>query len=99
MSAEQMIAKMRKIEQLQPPELFEVVKLTEQKNNPDGTITNYYSIADGKLPPGYLWITYDPAADEILASEMNVNFDHLVGLNRSPIQLRLTAQNILKYLK
>ena len=99
MSTEQMIAKMRKIELLQSPELLEVVQLTEQKDNPDGTKTNYYQIADGKLPPGYLWITFDAETEEIKASEMNVNFDHLVGLNRSPIQLRLTAQHVLKYVK
>ena len=98
MSSEQMIAKMRQIENAVPPELNQLVILTKREPLPNGTVINYYDVPDGKRPTGYLWIQYDPETMEVLAAEMNVNFDCLVGLNRSPIELRLLANHVLNYL-
>lgn len=99
MANEVMIAKMKKIERAQPPELYELVQFQEQQVNKDGTVTNRYQVMDDKQSPGYLLITFVPETEEIKAAEMNVNFKHFVGLNRSPIQLRLTAANVLKHIK
>jgi hypothetical protein len=94
----QMIAKMRRIEDALPPELEQLVILQKRDTLPNGTIINYYEIPDGKRPPGYLWIQYQPETKEVLAAEMDVNFSCLIGLNRSPIELRLLANHVLKYL-
>ena len=98
MSSEERIAKMRRIEDAVPPRLQEMVILQKRETLANGTITNHYEIPDGKRPPGYLWINYDPETKEVLAAEMNVNFDCLIGLNRSPIELRLLANHVLEYL-
>ena len=98
MGNEQMIAKMRQIEDALPPLLEQLVILQKKETLPNDTITNYYQIPDGKLPPGYLWINYSKETKEVLAAEMNVNFDCLIGLNRSPIELRLLANHVLQYL-
>lgn len=94
----QRIAKMRQIENALPPQLEQLVILQKRETLPNHTITNYYQIPDGKHPPGYLWINYDKETKEVLAAEMNVNFDCLIGLNRSPIELRLLANHVLQYL-
>ena len=98
MENEQMIAKMRQIEDALPPLLEQLVILQKKETLPNDTITNYYQIPDGKRPPGYLWINYNKETKEVLAAEMNVNFDCLIGLNRSPIELRLLANHVLQYL-
>lgn len=98
MSTEERIAKMRRIENAMPPELNQMVLLEQQDTLPDGTQINHYTIPDGKRPPGYLWIHYRPETKEVLAAEMNVNFENLIGLNRSPIELRLLCNHVLQYL-
>lgn len=98
MDTVQMIAKMRRIEKAVPPELNQMVILNRREPLPNGTVINYYDIPDGKQPDGYLWINYQPDTMELLAAEMDVNFDCLIGLNRSPIELRLLANHVLKYL-
>ena len=54
MGNEQMIAKMRQIEDALPPLLEQLVILQKREMLPNDTITNYYQIPDGKRPPGYL---------------------------------------------
>ena len=98
MDSAQMIAKMRQIENALPPELNQLVLLDKREPLPNGTVINYYIVPDGKLPDGYLWINYQPDTMEILAAEMDVNFNCLIGLNRSPIELRLLATHILRYI-
>ncbi len=98
MDTVQMNALMKKIEKAVPPELNQMVILTKREPLANGTVVNYYDIPDGKQPTGYLWINYDPTTMEVLASEMDVNFNCLIGLNRSPIGLRLLANHVLKYL-
>lgn len=99
MDSDKVIAKMRKIENAQPPELYELVSWQERIANRDGTVTNRYAISDEKNPPGYLLITFYPETEEITAAEININFEWLIGLNRSPIQLRLVAAHVLQYIK
>lgn len=94
----QMIAKMRQIEKAVPPELENLVIFQNKETLPDNTVINHYQIPDGKRPAGYLWIHYDPTTMEVLAAEMDVNFSCLIGLNRSPIELRLLCQHVLQYL-
>lgn len=98
MDTAQMVAFMRKIEQTFPPELNQLVILKKREPLNNGTVINYYDVPDGKQPAGYLWINYNPDTMEILAAEMNVNFPCLIGLNRSPIGLRILCTHILKYL-
>ena len=98
MDSTRMIAKMRQIEQAVPPELEQLVILQKKETLPNGTVINYYEVPDGKRKPGYLWIQHQPDTKEVLAAEMDVNFDCLIGLNRSPIELRLLANHVLEYL-
>lgn len=98
MNSEQMIAKMRQIENALPPQLEQLVILQKKETLPNGTAINYYQVPDGNRKPGYLWINYDPDTKEVLAAEMDVNFNCLIGLNRSPIELRLLASHVLQYL-
>lgn len=98
MSSEEMIEKMRRIEKALPPELNQMVIFQKRDTLPDGTVINYYEIPDGKHAPGYLWIHHNTDTKEVLAAEMDVNFDCLIGLNRSPIELRLLCNHVLKYL-
>lgn len=98
MDSEQMAALMRRIEKTVPPELADIVIPDRREDLPDGTRINHYIIPDGRHKPGYLWIHHNPATMELLAAEMNVNFRNLIGLNRSPIGLRIICNHILKYL-
>ena len=98
MDSTQMIAKMRQIENALPPQLEQLVILQKKETLPNSTVTNYYEVPDGKRKPGYLWINYNPETKEVLAAEMDVNFNCLIGLNRSPIELRLLANHVLQYL-
>lgn len=98
MDSAQMIEKMRQIEKAVPPELNQLVILKKRETLANGTVINYYDIPDGKRATGYLWIQYNPETMEIVAAEMNVNFNCLIGLNRSPIELRLLSNHVLQYL-
>ena len=98
MDTAQMVAFMRKIEQTLPPELNQFVILTKREPLNNGTVINYYDIPDGNRSSGYLWINYIPQTMEILAAEMDVNFPCLIGLKRSPIELRILSNHILKYI-
>ncbi len=98
MDSAQMTANMRQIEDALPPQLEKLDILKKKETLPNGTVTNYYEVPDGKRKPGYLWINYNPETKEVLAAEMDVNFNCLIGLNRSPIELRLLANHILQYL-
>lgn len=98
MASEEQINKMRRIEKAVPPELNEMVLFQKSDTLQDGTVINYYEIPDGKRPPGYLWIHYKPGTKEVLSAEMDVNFDCLIGLNRSPIELRILCNHVLEYL-
>ncbi len=92
------VAVMRQLEEAVPPELDRLVQLQKRETQEDGSTINFYRVLDGSRAPGYLWIQYDPGDRTVLAAEMDVNFPTLIGLNRSPIQLRLTAENVLRYL-
>ncbi len=98
MDTAQMTAFMRKIEQTLPPELNQLVILAKRETLNNGTVINYYDVPDGNRPSGYLWINYNPETMEILAAEMDVNFPCLIGLNRSPIELRILSNHVLKYI-
>ena len=98
MDTAQMVAFMRKIEQTLPPELNQLVILTKREPLNNGTVIIYYDIPDGNRSSGYLWINYIPQTMEILAAEMDVNFPCLIGLNRSPIELRILSNHVLKYI-
>ncbi len=98
MGNEEMIAKMRRIERTLPPDLEQMVVFQKSDTLADGTVIHYYEVPDGNRKPGYLWIHHNPDTKEVLAAEMDVNFDCLIGLNRSPIELRLLCNHVLKYL-
>jgi len=98
MDTAQRNALMRKIEKAVPPELNQIVSLQKKETLSNGSVINHYQVLDGKRPPGYLWINYDPTTMEIFAAEMDVDFDCLIGFNRSPIELRLLSRHVLYYL-
>ena len=98
MGSEQMIARMKQIERADAAELEQLVHFQKREVQPDGTVIHYYEIPDGKQAPGYLWIHFHPDTGEVLAAEMDVNFDCLIGLNRSPIELRILCSHVLQTL-
>lgn len=98
MNHEQQIAKMKQMERANAAELEQMLLFQKQEVLPDGTVIDHYEIPDGKQAPGYLWIHYQPNSNEVLAAEMNINFDCLIGLNRSPIELRLLCNHVLQTL-
>lgn len=98
MSMEDRVAKMKKIEYASPEELPKLIQFDRQEQKKDGTLINHYIVPDGRRAPGYLWINYEPETMNVLSAEMNVNFDNLIGLNRSPIELRLLCNHVLAHL-
>lgn len=98
MNTTEMIAFMRRIEKAVPPELNQLLSLEKKEPQTDGSIINHYRIFDGTSAPGYLWIQYQPSNKEVLSAEMDAHFNCLIGLNRSPIELRLLCNHVLQYL-
>lgn len=98
MTAEERVAKMKRIEYASPEELPDLVQFDHREILKDGTLKNYYVIPDGRRAPGYLWIQYEPETLQVISAEMDINFDNLIGLNRSPIELRLLCNHVLRCL-
>lgn len=67
--------------------------LTEEKQIEDG-IELRYDARSGKNK-GFLMIQYSPSDDTLLAVEMDVGFETMLGLNRSPLELRILAEHML----
>lgn len=44
---------------------------------------------------GYLWIHFETSSRTLIAAEMNVNFPTMIGLNRSPLELRILADHVI----
>ena len=72
-------------------EHFHLVKTTE---NPDGSTDLQFDASYGH-DEGYLTIKYDTESGALIAAEMNVGFQTMIGLNRSPLELRILAEHIL----
>ncbi len=76
--------------------LREHLTLKKRENHHDN-VTRLLFDAQYKDDSGYLWI--DVGADnEILAAEMDVGFPTLIGLNRSPLELRILAEHVVSLL-
>lgn len=65
--------------------------------NKDGSITVHYD-ATYQKDSGYLKIKFIPEPRELQMAEMNVGFQTLIGLNRSPLELRILSDHILDVL-
>lgn len=76
--------------------LREHLRLKERKKQRDH-VTRLYFDAYYKDDTGYLWIDID-ADEKILAAEMDVGFPTLIGLNRSPLELRILAEHVVSLL-
>ena len=98
MSNDKVVSTLRKIQQCNPPELLEEVIFIKSEVHADETITNFYKVNDGPDTPGYLTIRFNPETKDIIAAEMNVNFNSLIGFNRSPIELRILSRHILQHI-
>lgn len=68
--------------------------LKETTENDDGSVTLHYDAHYGH-DEGYLTIKYQAESGELLACEMNVGFQTMIGLNRSPLELRILAEHVL----
>lgn len=68
--------------------------LAETTTANDGSVLLRYDATYGH-DSGYLTIKYQPESGELLAAEMNVGFPTMIGLNRSPLELRILAEHIL----
>lgn len=68
--------------------------LAEKAENADGSVELRYDVSYGH-DDGYLTIKYQAESGELLACEMNVGFPTMIGLNRSPLELRILAEHVL----
>lgn len=60
----------------------------------EGAVTLHFSVVYGN-DKGYLMIKYRPTDGALLAAEMDVGFPTMIGLNRSPLELRILAEHML----
>lgn len=74
-------------------EYLSLRKREEKRNN----VIRLSFDAHYKEDTGYLWIEVDEN-DNILAAEMDVGFPTLIGLNRSPLELRILAEHVVALL-
>lgn len=63
----------------------------EQK---DGSVEVCYD-AHYQRDEGYFKMKFMPDTKELLMAEMNVGFPTMIGLNRSPLELRILAEHFL----
>lgn len=68
--------------------------LTETSTTSDGATFLRFDAAYGH-DTGYLTIKFIPEPRELQMAELNVGFPTLVGLNRSPLELRILVDHIL----
>ena len=68
--------------------------LVKTNDNPDGSTELQYDVTYGH-DEGYLTIKYDRETGDILGAEMNVGFQTMIGLNRSPLELRILVEHLL----
>lgn len=77
--------------------LLEHFTLKEHLTNADGSREMRFEAHYGH-DEGYLNIKYDAQTRELLICEMNVGFPTMIGLNRSPLELRILCEHILDLL-
>ena len=72
----------------------EYFTLKETTENEDGSIELHYDVHYSN-DSGFLMINYQPTDNELLAAEMDVGFPTMLGLTRSPLELRILAEHVL----
>lgn len=68
--------------------------LTSVTDNDDGSTDLRYDVVY-EHDEGYLTIKFQREDGALLAAEMDVGFPTMIGLNRSPLELRILAEHIL----
>ena len=81
----------RFLQEAEKKALKEHLTLTKKEMR-DGKTHLYFCVVKGQ-DSGYLWLDYNDDGS-ILAAEMNVNFPTMIGLNRSPLELRILAEHV-----
>lgn len=74
--------------------LDEHFHLVAASDNADGSTDLRYDVHYGR-DEGYLTIKYNSESGDILGAEMNVGFQTMIGLNRSPLELRILVEHLL----
>ena len=69
-------------------------KLKETLDQKDGSVLVRYDAHYDK-DDGYFMMKFIPDTKELLMAEMNVGFPTMIGLNRSPLELRILAEHFL----
>lgn len=77
--------------------LNEHFHLTDTINYEDGAVELRYKVNYGH-DEGDMFIKFIPEPRELLMSEMNVGFQTMIGLNRSPLELRILCDHMLDVL-
>lgn len=67
---------------------------TDTVNYDDGALELRYDVEYGQ-DKGGMFIKFIPEPRELLMSEMNVGFQTMIGLNRSPLELRILCDHLL----
>lgn len=85
---------LRQMQECNAADFAKYFSLTEKRTNDDGALELHYAVTYG-TDEGYLTITYLPENGELLAAEMDVGFPTMLGLNRSPLELRILAEHVI----
>ncbi len=71
--------------------------LTDTIEYEDGAVELRFDVSYGQ-DRGGMFIKFIPEPRELLMSEMNVGFQTMIGLNRSPLELRILCDHLLDVL-
>ena len=71
--------------------------LTDTIEYDDGTVELRFDVAYGQ-DQGGMFIKFNPNPRELLMSELNVGFQTMIGLNSSPLELRILCDHLLDVL-
>lgn len=77
--------------------LNEHFHLTDTIEYDDGALELRYDVREGQ-DTGSMFIKFMPDSGALLMSEMNVGFQTMIGLNRSPLELRILCEHLLDVL-
>lgn len=68
--------------------------LSLQKKEPKADLVLFEFEVTAQDDQGFLHFTVNPIDGNITWAEMNVNFPTMIGLNRSPLELRIVCEHV-----
>lgn len=84
---------LRFLQEADPATLADYLTLEKKERVKTGLRFDFQ--VQAKQDSGYLWIIADEGTGAILTAEMDVGFPSMIGLNRSPLELRILCEHVL----